>query len=210
MQSKGNCCRGILRVFCGILCILYASEATAIQMTAEARVKDFVESTEARVLQIIQSRGNEEQKLQQLQKTFDSVMDIEWMGQFALGRASRQLTPSQRERYNLYYKKYLMQLYVPKFREYNGQKMAVSSIRPLGNDQYIVSTQIMGAVSNDTKVNVAYKCKLYNDGHIMFRDIVGENVSLISTQRSEFNALIGRDGIDALIALLKNKSERFK
>lgn len=103
------------------------------------------------------------------------------------------------------YKQYLIKIYVPKFKEYNNQVVKIVSAKDMSNGQYQVMTQIIAVKGSEkTTLNISYRCKEDN-GKFQIRDIIGEDFSLLATQRSEFAAIIEKGGIDKLIQTLLNK-----
>ena len=104
------------------------------------------------------------------------------------------------------YKAYLSQTYVNKFTEYNDQKNKIISIKALNNNYYLATTEIQ---MNDLKIEIAYRIKKLKDGKLKIRDIIGEGVSLITAQRSEFGSVLSNQGVDALIKLMEEKTSEF-
>ncbi|MBI1954276.1 MAG: ABC transporter substrate-binding protein, partial [Proteobacteria bacterium] len=88
--------------------------------------------------------------------------------------------------------------------EYNGQKFDITGVKEMGRGQYTVSTQVLLS-DGSGKVMVSYRCMIYSGSIIKIRDIISENISLITTQRSEFNSIMGASGIAGLVKLLKNR-----
>ncbi len=66
--------------------------------------------------------------------------------------------------------------------------------------------QIKGSAGDDAPVIVDYRVRGSNGCFKIF-DVIIEDVSMITTQRSEFNSVIGNKGIDYLITQLASKSE---
>ena len=84
----------------------------------------------------------------------------------------------------------------PVFKKYNGQKVLIKNINPVGNDQYVVTTEIQSDNSN-VPYKVEYRVKR-TDGQYKVRDIIAEGVSMINTQRSDFGGIVAERGISAL------------
>ncbi|CAL7963507.1 phospholipid transport system substrate-binding protein [Alphaproteobacteria bacterium] len=177
-------------------------------------VKNFITKTARDVTAIINLGDTEQNKADKLQKLFEKVVDIEWMGKFALAKSWGKFTPDEQNEYMINYKAYLVRLYIPRFKEYNDQVLNITDVKTLSNQQYLIMTQIIlnnaGANSSGNSpggiINVGYRCKEFDVNTILIRDIIGENISLINTQRSEFSSIIEKEGPTALITLLKSKS----
>ena len=168
-------------------------------------VGKFFNSTTHLVITIIKDNNtHEDQKVQKLRDLFEKNVDIQWMSRFAIARYWNIMNESQRANYINKYHDYVMELYVPKFREYNNNAVTINSIKAMDRGQYIVATQIVSA--NGKQYDVSYRCKQYDDGTIKIIEIIGENISLINSQRSEFASIIEKDGVDYLISMIASKT----
>ena len=84
--------------------------------------------------------------------------------------------------------------------KYSGQTYTLKNARVDG-DANVVTMEINDP--NGQKVNVDYKLK--GDSNFKIIDIAVEGVSLLTTQRSEFNGIVERKGVDGLIDALKKQ-----
>lgn len=192
----------ILLLILTILYTLYGNIATADSGKA---AEDFISSVSDKTLKIIQSKISEEKKITQLEGVFIESVDINWMAKFAIAKFWKNMSDGQKDQYLSAYKRYLIKTYVPKFKEYNHEVVKITGSKDIGNGQYQVMTQIIATKGSDkTTLNISYRCK-EDAGIFKIRDITGEDFSLLSTQRSEFTAIIEKGGVDKLIATLENK-----
>lgn len=168
--------------------------------------REFVDDLGKKVLGIMDSSAAEAQKQKQLQQLFTENVDIDWMGQFVLGRAWQQATPEQRSRYLQAYRDYLLAHYTSNFTDYNGSNYKITSVEDKGNGEFSVNMQIN---TPGQKQDVLAGYRLRNAGNqFKLSDIIIEGVSLITTERSEFTAVVQKDGIDALINSLEQKKQQ--
>lgn len=165
------------------------------------RVEEFIYLTTNKVVKVITEQIPEGEKYNKLEKLFFSVMDIDWISRFVVTKYYNDMNNEQKLLYNKYYKRYLSHFYIKRFTEYNNQDVKIVAIRKVRDDEYIVVTNI---IQRSNSFVVAYKVK-ENGGHFKIRDIIAENISLIVSQRSEFNSIIAKNGINKLIQMLKNK-----
>ncbi len=188
------------------IAILLLTIQTEVFADGAQDVRSFITQTSDAALQIIKSDDSSEQKNDKLTKIFNETVDIDWMAKFAVAKVWRSMTQDQRKKYITAYHNYLVKTYVPRFSEYNNQKIKIINIKDLGNDRYIVSTEIINEKprDNSTVINVGYRCRKHNDAFKVI-DLTGENFSLLATQRSEFAAVVEKGGIDLLITTLSQK-----
>jgi len=188
-----------------ILIVFFPFIAEAVSPELK-QVTDFVENNADKVIEIMETKEDLEKKSALLTKIFEEVMDIDWMGRFVLGSAWNSLSANVKNDYLKSYRKYLVKSYVPKFRKFNGQKFKILGVKDIGNSQYIVSCEIME--KNDAATyNVQYRIKKLDSGLFKVRDIIAEDVSLITTERSDFSSTISSDGMAKLIEQLQDKTD---
>ena len=192
-------------IYCIILFITMISFDISFATNLEQVAETFISNTSNKTLEIINSQVITSTKSQELEELFIEVMDIDWMAKFAIAKFWKDMSEVQKNNYLKAYKNYLIKTYVPKFQEYNNQIIKIINTKDIGNSIYIVSTQIVNnSTAEKRTINIGYRCKVDVD-NIKIRDIIGEDFSLLSTQRSEFASVIANGNIDKLIKILLEK-----
>ena len=189
----------------GLAAALFSVSLNASAAISCADPKAFVEDVKNQVLSVIKSSESDDQKRTTLNSDFRAIADITGMGKFALGRAYASLTPDQEQQYATAYADYMSASYVNRFKKYNGQTITVNSMKPQ-NANFAVDTTINS--QGESPVDVVYVLKS-QDGCFKVVDIVAENVSLVNTQRQDFNSVFNAKGFDGLVGLLKQKTDQF-
>lgn len=197
-----------------IAIMLYVINCYNISITKASEISTeyvtkFVDSNAQKVLQIINLKEDSTIKKKQLSDIFCQVVDINWMAKFAIAKYWREITPEQQIRYISAYRNYIIISYINKFIEYNGQSYTITSIKPLGNSAYMAVMQISSPGNAEKTINITYRIKQYQDQSLKIIDIIGEGVSLLATQRTDFESIISKDGIDSFIKSLEMKSTTF-
>jgi len=184
------------------LLIINATTASLCLAQTVDDVRSFVKDDTDKVLAIV--NGPEDQKDAELTKVFNDVVDSVWMARFAIGANWRSLTPQQQGTYIEAYKSYLLKIYLPKFEQYNAEKYEINSIEDLGDNQFIVHMTVL-QVPPKPGIKLDYRVKCI-EGNCYIRDLVAENISMVSSQRADFTAVINNSGFDGLLATLDKKS----
>jgi phospholipid transport system substrate-binding protein len=167
-------------------------------------VKAYLDKTSSEIIGVIQSDKSDSVKATELEKQFKAHVDTKWMANFVIGRYIHDATPAQKDKYFTSYQKYLINSYVPKFKQYTGQSFKISSVSESGKDEYVAKTTIASNRSSTGDIYVDYRIiKSGNSYKIV--DIIGEGVSLITTQRSDFAGLITRRGFDFFLTKLEER-----
>ena len=181
--------------------------ASAIASADDAR--HFVEGVSSKALGIIETKSfSDADKFSKLSDLFAASVDTNWMGRFAIGQHWRNFNEDQKKNYLELYGNFLLNSYVPKFREYNNQKLDIKKIFSENANEYTVQTEI---ISKEGKVfRVDYRIHTDREGTYKIFDVVAEGVSLITTQRSDFSSILADQGADYFIGRLKERIVQLK
>lgn len=151
---------------------------------------------------------NTDEKKQQIADLFDDSIDIEKLSRLVLGRHWRKASDDQQARYKTLYRDFLLKYYAAKFVNYTGEGFEITKIFDEGDGRFRVNTVI--AESDTTpEVRVNYRLKKNRDtGLFLIYDIIVEGISLLTTQRSEFGAVVSRNGMDHLLNELQSRIDK--
>lgn len=159
---------------------------------------------------IVDLLGNKKKSIKEkdseLAELFNNNIDINWISKFVLGKYARNLNESELNEYNKFYHKYLVKLYVPYLREYANYSLVIKKVTQSSSDKYYVETEMENRQKGN-KLVVNYHLIKNSNKFLDFkvRDITGEGVSLVISQRSEIGAIIANSNIHNLISILKDK-----
>lgn len=145
-----------------------------------------------------------DQKQKDLAVVFNKTVDSRWIGKFVLGRFWRVATPEEKQEYLDLYQQYLTDIYVSKFNDddLSNFELQLTSMTTLSSGEIAAKTLIKRPGQPEvhidyTMAEVGSECRV--------RDIVIENVSLLSSQRSEFGSLASRSGVAGVIEAMKRQ-----
>lgn len=192
-----------------LLSVLFILAFSTGAFAAPEDARKFVDSVGDEVLKIVKTPGQSgSEKEKTLVEMFKKHVDTNWMSGFVLGKYNRSTPKEKLEKFKAVYGDFLIQSYVPKFKQYTGQEFKVVGARkgPGGND-YFVDTEINNG--KDPTIKVVYRT-IEKDGAQKIVDIVVEGVSLITTQRSEFGSVISNEGFDSLISRIETRLKKLK
>jgi phospholipid transport system substrate-binding protein len=174
---------------------------------ADDEAKVFVDNIASQVLSVLNAQATTAgERREKLIEIFTEAIEINWMAKFALGRNWQTLSLAQQNEYVAVYKNYLIDTYVNRFMEYKSQKLLISAAQQVSQGNYVVKTEIVQNHENKPNVRVDYRLSSkYSSryGHFKIIDIVIEDVSMITSQRSEFTQVINTKGFYGLLEKLK-------
>ena len=143
-------------------------------------------------------------KQNKLEALFSDSVDLEWVGKFVLGKHWRAASQKQQKDYMDSYKTFVIRNFTGQLTDYSNQDYEIKQSRPDGEKgEYLLTFEIRSP--NEPPVYMDYRVR-EKAGNYQIFDIIIEGVSLIATQRSEFNAVVERKGLDHLIAALEKKA----
>jgi phospholipid transport system substrate-binding protein len=173
------------------------------------QAQHFVEGVSNQALSVVQTEAlSDGEKFKKLSDLFAASVDTNWMGRFALGLHWRNFNTPQKQEYLTLYQEFLLYSYVPKFREYNNQNINIKKVSSNNAHEYTIQTEI---TSPEGKVyRVDYRIHKDPQGKYKIFDVIGEGVSLITTQRSDFSSLLADKGADYFTSRLKERISQLK
>jgi len=144
---------------------------------------------------------------QHVREILESNFDISAIGRFAMGTYWRDTSDTQRKEYLSLFEDNLVSTYTTRFEDYSGQTLKVSGFIAAGDNDSIVTSQVVQ--QDGPPVNVQWRVRK-EDGNFKIVDVVVEGISMSVTQRSDFTSVIQHGGgsIDSLLTSLREKSQR--
>jgi phospholipid transport system substrate-binding protein len=140
------------------------------------------------------------ERLGAIRKIFAAEIDFDLVSKFVLGRHWRNTAPKQRAEFRKVYKRYVTARYAGMLMNYGGETFAVVKSQTLSNRDALVETAIRTADGKAVKMDIRVSAESKKHAVI---DVYIEGVSFLITNRKEFDPIIVRNGITALLEKLK-------
>ena len=139
-----------------------------------------------------------------IQPVIRQLFDLPFMSRLAVGASWAALSPAQQQLAITAFGAYISATYADRFDSYAGQRLEVVGQQQSGPG-VIVKTRIVK--SNGEPVSIDYAMR-QSDGVWLISDVYLDGaISQLATQRSEFGAILRREGFDGLIAALQRKAK---
>ena len=195
----------LLSLVAALSCVwAFAAQAAVDAAKAEAFVKGV---TEDGIENIINANISQAEKDKRFAKLFNSALDIQFIGQFVLGRYWRTATPEQRQEFIDAYRELNVQTWSKRFDEFKGRNFIFKGTDASNSaNQIFVNSTVPMEQGEPAKVVWRVK-QTGNEFKIV--DIIIENVSLAITARNEYTAFI-KQSPDGVAGLIKNLQEKTK
>ena len=173
----------------------------------EDEVKKFAEKIGTEIITIANKKIPEEDKKSQVVSLIDENVDANWIARFVLGKHYRRATLEQKNEFVDLYRQFMINTYGPKFKNYNGLSFTVTEVAKRKRF-YLVKAELLQRDTN-VPILVDFRVKNRNEKLIII-DVIAEGISLIETQRSEFNSAISQNGMVEFLKILRERVEKLK
>ena len=153
--------------------------------------------------ELVQGDVTQAQREKKMAQMLDKYFDLKTIGRFALGRNWRTADSKQQGEYMELFRGLVIRTYAHRFGEYSGEAFEVTGYRELNKRDSLVHSKIIPA--DRSPVLVDWRLRTGKDSDFRVVDVIVEGVSMIQTQRSEFESLFDKNGgdFDAFLASLK-------
>lgn len=193
-------------IFAAVLGSVFLFSAAAKADVDVAKADAFVRKvTSEGIEEIINAPVSQAVKDQRFEKLFNDALDLDFIGQFVLGRYWKIATPEQRKDFIKVYRELNIKTWSARFDEFKGKSFVfVGSTPSTSKNQVFINSTV--AMNQGAPAKVVWRVK-QTGSSFKIVDIIIENVSLAITARNEYTAFIKNNGgnINALIADLQKK-----
>jgi phospholipid transport system substrate-binding protein len=186
----------ILSLTMGIL----AESAAALALDPQANVRGFYD-TLLNTMKNGRSLG-QSGRYARLAPVVDRVFNVPSMTRLAIGSTWASLPPAQQQQLTEAFRHYIAATYADRFDSYSGEQLQVTGEQPYNAD-VIVQTKIVKSNGESTTLNYLMR---QNQGSWQIADVyLDGTISQLAVQRSEFNSILRREGVDGLVMALNRK-----
>jgi phospholipid transport system substrate-binding protein len=183
--------------------LLLGGRSARAAVSADA-ARDMIQSVGVQVLAILRDQGlDNQQKFERLVTLLDGPINLEIIARLILGRHWRSATEAQRTEYLQLFRAFALDNLASRLHVYDGQDFEIVGAQAVSERDAVVATRVTGGGRQPLKVD--WRVRELDEGGLVAIDVIVEGVSLIVTQRSEFSAVIERQGMDGLLAELRQR-----
>jgi len=140
----------------------------------------------------------------QLAPVIRRSFDIALMARLSIGPTWGGLSEARRQAASESVGRYMSAIYADRFDSYDGQKLEVTGERAAPSGVMVKSRII---TANGEPVMVDYMMRRNGESWLISDIYLDSAISEVATRRSEFAAILKKDGIDGLIAALNRKAD---
>ncbi|MEM9681735.1 MAG: ABC transporter substrate-binding protein [Pseudomonadota bacterium] len=201
MQSKR-----LFKAAVFVLALTFGQVAGDNAKAAEGDPGQFIQQLASQAIKVLSSPDG---SLQEREDKFRALLRDDFamhqIGRFVVGPYWRRMSPEQRQTYMKLFGEWVLKTYSIRLGGYSGEEFHVINTTPAGKRDVLVKTKINRTGTNG--LNATWRVRKTDDGYKII-DIYVEGVSMAITQRSEFESILRRHGIDGLISMLQSRVEK--
>lgn len=144
-----------------------------------------------------------EEREQEFRRILREGFALRYIGLLVLGKHRRTATPEEIAEYQLYFSEFLLKKYSALLGGYAGETFVVLGSRPSGRRDVLVKSEIRRRAGSS--IPTEWRVRRFRED-LKIIDIKVEGISMVQSQREEFNAILTREGMIGLIAVLRART----
>jgi phospholipid transport system substrate-binding protein len=192
----------------GLFVSATAAQPAAAAATSPQEAQKFIQKLGDDAVKILSDKAIPLSKREsEIRDVLRKNFDLETIGRFVLSRYWRTATPDQKLEYMTLFSEYVLKTYARRLGAYSNERFKITSSKPLGSRDAIVLTQITQQAGGQP-ITAGWRVRDTNDSYKII-DVVVEGVSMAAAQRSEFDSIIQKQGLNGLIEILRAKVSAF-
>lgn len=133
-------------------------------------------------------------------RLLDDYFDLPTIARLVLGRHWRAAAPEQRESFAQAFEEHIVRVYTSRLRSYNGEEAEIRGTAARTARDAVVAMEVRRPEGPPLRLDWLVRRA---ESRYRVIDVAAQGVSLLVTKREEFDAVVERDGLDGLIAQLR-------
>jgi phospholipid transport system substrate-binding protein len=133
----------------------------------------------------------------------DAAFDLDFMARKSLGRSFDKLDAAQQKQWLELFRRFMVANYAGRFTGYGGQSFETLGDEPAAQETTLVRTRLVDPTAEN--VDLSYRLRRTAQGWRVIDVYLKNRVSELALRRSDFTALLDREGFPALVASVEEK-----
>ena len=138
-----------------------------------------------------------------LQPVVAESFDLQFMAELILGRPYKELAPEQQQTWVETFARLTTSTYADRFDSDSGVRFEIDAVEPAAQGTALVRTRLLRTDGEPVKLD--YRMRNAAAGWRISDVFLSGTVSELALRRSEYGALMRREGFDALLAAVRKK-----
>lgn len=161
----------------------------------------YVASLIDRALKMLRSASkSEERREAEFHLLVNEYFDLPMIARLVLGRYWRMATAEQKQAFSSVFEVHIVKVYASQLAAYDDEEVVVRNVAARTERDTIVATEVWRHAK--PPIAIDWLVRRSESGYRVI-DVAAEGVSMLTTKRSEFAAVIEREGLEGLIVRLR-------
>jgi phospholipid transport system substrate-binding protein len=196
--SHGQLTRRVMLATAVVACL--CPRTSRADVVGEA--KSFIREMGERAITILNANGRDPAaRRAEMAALLDEAVDVELIARLALGRHWRTTSEPQRNEYVDLFRAYLLSGLSAQLGGAGGERFIVKGSHLAREEDSVVGTQVVLA-PDQPPIDVDWRVR-HEGNQYKIVDVIAQGVSLVVTNRAEFDAIIARRGLDGLLEQMR-------
>ena len=187
--------------------LFFVHTSVAATVTDQDAARTFMQALGDKAISVLaDSEQDLETRQVSVQDLLRSNLELVSMSRFVLGAGWRKASDAERAEYVKVFSEFVVRSYSRRLSAYGGQQFEITGTAAAGKRDAIVFTRILQ--DGEPPIKAGWRVKTVADGALKIVDVVVEGVSMLQTQRSEFESVVRRSGLEGLLEALRKKLDQ--
>ncbi len=179
----------------------------AADATDQKDAKAFLQDLGDKAITVLADDGRDiEEREKEVQDMLRQNLELVAMSRFVLGSGWRKASKDEQAEYVETFSEFVVRTYSKRLSAYGGQTFEITGTSAAGKRDAIVFTRI--DQDGAPPIQAGWRVKTVRSGDLKIVDVVVEGVSMLQTQRSEFESVTRRSGLNGLMDALRKKLDK--
>jgi phospholipid transport system substrate-binding protein len=176
--------------------------AAANIASADISPTDSIRGSVDGILTLLQNKGlDQTTRRKEMRKVINGRFDFHAMSQSTLATNWKKASKEQQEEFVTLFSQLIENTYIGRVEAYTDEKVDYPGEKVKGK-KAVVATLILTASAD---IPIDYKVYQKKNGEWWVYDVIIEGISLISNYRSSYQDIVSKEGLDGLLAKMRNK-----
>ena len=198
--------KNLLAGFLTVL-MLVGAAPTALSQTTPIPPEDAEVFVGALAERALETLGLETMSLEERETEFREILRqgfaLRYISLLVLGNHRKTATPEQLTEYQTYFSEFILKKYSTLLGGYAGETFVVIGSKSAGKRDVLVKSEIRRDIG--APIPTDWRVRRFGE-ELKVIDIKVEGISMVQSQREEFNAILTREGMVGLIAVLRART----
>lgn len=153
-----------------------------------------------------ESGWNQEEVEVKMSEVLNDYFNVDYIAKASIARYWKRISKEEKDAYLKVFRENIIKVYAVRFKEYSDQIINVEKSSVRGRGDVIVFSKITSKHSDQPPLDVDWRVRQQRDGSYKIIDLNIAGISMLVTQKNEYQAIIEKNGgsITALINELKD------